>query len=1065
MNLLEGLNDAQSEAVQITSGPLLILAGAGSGKTKTLTHRIAYLIGNEGVSPGEILAVTFTNKAAREMRQRLGVLLGQDSNNRGFMPWMGTFHGICVRLLRIEGDKIGISRNFVIYDEADRQSLVKQAMKQLSISDNEIKAKSVSGLISSSKNAMIGPDDYEVTANYPYQKNVAKIYKSYENLRKKAGALDFDDLLLEVVRLLKDYPKVCEKWRNNFKHILIDEYQDTNTAQYNIVKLLVNQQSNICVVGDDWQCFVEGSLVETRDGLKKIETIKKGEIVRSASGYGETSFFAVTSSKKFSFNGEVIKIKTASGKSITSTPNHLLFARWEKTTNYFVYLMYSRTKGYRIGITKGTRFDGKKDDIGLRVRANQERADRMWVLKVCSDRQEAMFFEAQFAYQYGVPMMVFCASNDKKLHLSQVQIDELYKSIDTESRAKNLMSDLNILFDYPHFFPQATTRNGLERVNLNVVLFGDKRKTTTSPWSASRLSVNTTDRENIKLFEKLGYAIRSGKSGTLRTEIYNNDYGQIEQVLQSVSESTGSDKLLVKKYGFLTNQPFGFTPASQIHPGMAIPSQNGELLESDLVVSVTRENYDGYVYDLDVDKVHNYIVNGVAVHNSIYSWRGADFTNILNFERDFKGAKVIKLEENYRSTGNILDAASNVIAKNVQRTDKKLWTKAGAGQPIQINELNDEADEANYVAEKIASQVIVGNRKFCDFAVLYRTNAQSYTLERSFLRYHVPYQIVGGVRFYDRKEIKDIIAYLKLIYQPQDRISFSRIVNIPARGVGAMSLEKFMLWQSTGEMDIITALNNVEQTSTVTNRAKKSLQMLGQKLKVIQSMAETESPSEIIENILSSVGYREYIADGTPQAEDREANIGAMLSDAKSFVNLSEYLEEVALMSSVDAEGDDQKVTLMTLHAAKGLEFPVVFMVGMEDGILPHSRVFESGPAELEEERRLAYVGMTRAREELYLSYARSRMQFGQRGYNLVSRFISDIDDNLAYSVTNEPKIVPDYDQAFFSDEFYKVGETVLSSAFGKGEIIDVDGLALTVKFDDGRTKKLNAEYAQLKKI
>ena len=700
MDLLDGLNEAQAEAVQTTSGPLLILAGAGSGKTKTLTHRIAYLIAHESIWPNEILAVTFTNKAAKEMRERLGILLGQDSSNRGFMPWMGTFHGICVRMLRIEGEAIGIARNFVIYDEDDRRGLIKQAMKQLSISDREVKASSISGAISTAKNEMTNPDEFEVAAQYPYQKNIAKVYHKYEAMRKTAGALDFDDLLLEVVRLFKEVPAIRTKWQATFKHILIDEYQDTNAAQYAIVKALVNDQRNLCVVGDDWQ--------------------------------------------------------------------------------------------------------------------------------------------------------------------------------------------------------------------------------------------------------------------------------------------------------------------------------------------------------------------------SIYSWRGADFTNILNFERDFKGAKVIKLEQNYRSTGNILDAASNVITKNVQRTDKKLWTAEGPGSPVQVHAVYDEAEEAQLVAERIATHVSMKARQFGDFAVLYRTNAQSYTLERAFLRMRVPYQIVGGVRFYDRKEIKDIIAYLKLIYQPNDRMSFSRIVNVPTRGVGETSLERFLAWQAQTGMDILSALINVDQTSTVTARAKQALISLGEKLRSAQVLLETASPTEVIEKILTVTGYREFINDGTPQAEDREANIGALLSDAQSFASLPDFLEEVALMSSADTDSHDQKVTLMTLHAAKGLEFPVVFIVGMEEGIIPHARVYEAGPAELEEERRLAYVGMTRAREELHLTYAQSRLQFGQRGYNAMSRFISDMGDQVA-SMPAQPHTQPD--QEFYSDEPFAIGDIVKSSAFGNGEVIDVDGLALTIAFDSGQTKKLNAEYARLEKI
>ncbi|MFZ3010229.1 MAG: UvrD-helicase domain-containing protein, partial [Candidatus Microsaccharimonas sp.] len=625
MNLLEGLNEAQQEAAKVITGPLLILAGAGSGKTKTLTHRIAHLVADEGVWPNQILAVTFTNKAAKEMRERLSRLLDQP-NDRNFMPWMGTFHSICVRLLRMDGQAIGIGRNFVIYDEDDRQSLIKQAMKQLSINDKEIKVSQVSSTISNAKNEMRTPDEYEANAHYPYEKNIAKLYRRYESMRKDAGALDFDDLLLDSVRLLRDVPELRTKWRSHFKHILIDEYQDTNAAQYQLVKLLVNDDKNICVVGDDWQCFVKGSLVETDKGLKAIETIKSGMMIRAASGYGATGYFPVTAQKKFSYKGKVMKITTASGRTLLCTPNHLLFAKWRTPPAYFVYLMYSRKQGYRIGLTKGARFDGKKHDIGLRVRANQERADRMWVLKVCKDRQEAVYFEALLAYKYGIPMMVFRTASNRLLHLGQSYIDELYKELDTETRAQTLMNDMDISFDYPHFFPQATTRNGLKRVNVNVALFGDTRVTKTSPWSASRLSMNTTDEADLEGLKALGYSVRAGRAGTFRSEIHNLDYGKIEQTLEQMKSKVGGDSLQIRRYAFMTSEAFLFMPAGQIHPGMVLPSEQGEVLEADEVVSVTSEGYEGFVYDLDIDKVHNYLVDGIAVHNSIYSWRGADFT-------------------------------------------------------------------------------------------------------------------------------------------------------------------------------------------------------------------------------------------------------------------------------------------------------------------------------------------------------------------------------------------------------------------------------------------------------
>ena len=703
MNLLGELNEAQQEAARSITGPLLILAGAGSGKTKTLTHRIALLIAEQKVWPSHILAVTFTNKAAREMRERLAHLL-QQPNDRTFMPWMGTFHGICVRLLRMDGAAIGIPRNFVIYDEDDRQGLIKQVMKTLHISDKDMKASVVSGAISSAKNAMQDPDEYEASAHYPFQQNVAKVYRLYEERRKEAKALDFDDLLIDAVRLFRESKEVREKWRNQFEYILIDEYQDTNAAQYQLMKLLVNDQQNICVVGDDWQ--------------------------------------------------------------------------------------------------------------------------------------------------------------------------------------------------------------------------------------------------------------------------------------------------------------------------------------------------------------------------SIYSWRGADYTNILNFERDFPGAKVVKLEQNYRSTGNILDAAHAVITKNDSRSEKELWTASGAGAPVQVHGAYDGAEEARQVAERIAAQVQIGARRYNDFAVLYRTNALSRELERAFIQMRVPYQIIGGVRFYDRKVVKDIIAYLKLIYQPNDRMSFSRIANVPTRGIGATSLERFLTWQPDSGRDIIDALVDVGTESVVTGKAKGSMVALGEKLRALRDRVDETSPAQLIEDVVKAVGYRDYILDGTPQASDNEEHIGSLLSDAQNFAALPDFLEEVSLMSSADTSAEDDKVTLMTLHAAKGLEFPVVFMVAMEENILPHARVNDAGPSELEEERRLCYVGMTRAREELHLSYAYSRYTFQGATYNPVSRFIADMGNQVAM-VNPEPNIMGyKEEEPFYSDEVgFQEGDRVRSAAFGDGEIIEIDGLAVTVAFLNGQTKKLNAEFAHLQKL
>jgi DNA helicase-2/ATP-dependent DNA helicase PcrA len=1081
-DLLVGLNPEQERAVVTTEGPLLIQAGAGSGKTKTLTHRIAYLIATQRATPFNILSVTFTNKAAREMRERVAQLVGANADNRGFMPYMGTFHSICVRLLRQDGESVGIPRSFVIFDEQDRQAAVKQVSKQLHIDDKAFPPRLLSGLISSAKNELIGPAEYAETANSPAQHAAAQVFPLYERSLKDAAALDFDDLIGRTVGMLKNQPALREKWQRQFKYIMIDEYQDTNAAQYNLVRLLTSLDRNIAVVGDDWQCFLPGTLVEGIDGPKKIEDFATGSTVRAASGYGSTNHFKVLSRKEFPYKGQVINIKTASGKEITCTPNHVLFARWDRTDSHFVYLMHSKSYGYRIGMAKGSRFDGKKDDIGLRVRANQERADRMWILKVCVTREEAAYNEALLAYKYGIPMMVFHAYNNRSMKFTQELIDALFKEIDTEKRAKTLMADLNIDFNYPHFLPQATSRNGSKKINLNIVLFGDKRQTGRSSWSASRISINTTDRQDMQAFENLGYTIRAGRAGTLRTEIHKLDYGSIERVLEQLKEEATSD-VRVNKYAFMTSKKFNFMPAGQIHPGMLLPTDNNNQLHDDQVTEVNKIDYEGLVYDLDVDQVHNYIAGGVVAHNSIYSWRGADFRNILNFEKDYKDCTVIKLEQNYRSTKHILDAAHSIITKNLQRSDKELWTDAGDGLPVQMLQLQTERAEGEAIIRRIRNGVDSGHRSYKDYAVLYRTNAQSRSIEEAFIHYSIPYRIVGGQRFYDRKEIKDVMAYIRLLYQPEDRISFERIANVPTRGLGAKSLENFFIWQRQSGQNLLTALLQVDTCPTLTPKARKALGDLGNILSSLRAIIEETTVAGLIDALLRRIDYLHYLDDKTPQGESRQENVKELLSVAQEYeaVGLDGFLEEVALVSDLDnANFDGNAVTLMTLHAAKGLEFPVVFMPGMEESLFPHSRALYD-QSEMEEERRLCYVGMTRAKEELYMLYATSRMLYGGVQHNPPSRFLAEIDGDFQtdsgsqiyeseYSNQPSPGIFNSYQAPAPSDEPRYVpelneGDGVKHQVFGLGTVVELDGDMATIYFKGKGPKKLNIAFAPLEKL
>ena len=723
--LLTGLNPEQRRAVETTDGPLLIQAGAGSGKTKTLTHRIAYLIATHRATPYTILAVTFTNKAAKEMRSRVGELLGQNADHRGFMPYMGTFHGICVRVLRQDGESIGIPRTFVIFDESDRLAAVKQASKQLMIDEKAFPPRVIAGIISGAKNEMLTSQEYASTASTPAQRVAAQIYPLYERSLRDAAGLDFDDLINRTVHLLQVQPALRRKWQTQFSYIMIDEYQDTNAAQYKLVKLLTNEHRNVAVVGDDWQ--------------------------------------------------------------------------------------------------------------------------------------------------------------------------------------------------------------------------------------------------------------------------------------------------------------------------------------------------------------------------SIYSWRGADFRNILNFEKDYKDCTIIKLEQNYRSTKHILDAAHAIISKNMQRSDKRLWTDAAGGLPVQMLQVNSERAEGEAIVRRVRNGVDSGLRKYRDYAVLYRTNAQSRSIEEALVHYGIPYRIVGGQRFYDRKEIKDIIAYLRLIFQPEDRISFERVVNVPTRGVGAKSLQNFFGWQRSQDLTLFVALQRACECTEVTAKARKSLSELGDILASLRIFLEDSPVAGLIDSLLRRISYLDYLSDGTPQGEARQENVKELLSVAQEYqdVGLDGFLEEVALVSDLDsANFDGDAVTLMTLHAAKGLEFPAVCMVGMEESIFPHSRALYD-QTEMEEERRLCYVGMTRAREELYMVYATSRLLYGGLQHNPPSRFLSEIDAEFAVTATdpsfgydghssstynnndwtpgasqpapanNEPRYVPELNE----------GDGVRHQVFGMGTVMELDGDTAVIYFKGKGSRKLNIAFAPLEKL
>lgn len=736
MSIYDTLNKEQREAVYHTEGPLLILAGAGSGKTRVLTHRIAYLIDEKGVNPWNILAITFTNKAAGEMRERVDQIVGFGSES----IWVSTFHSTCVRILRRHIDLLGYDTSFTIYDADDQKTLMKDVCKYLQIDTKVYKERNLLAAISSAKDELITPEEYELNAAGDFGKQkIAKVYKEYEKQLRANNALDFDDLLVKTVQLFQTQPEVLDYYQERFRYIMVDEYQDTNTVQFELIRILAKKYRNLCVVGDDDQ--------------------------------------------------------------------------------------------------------------------------------------------------------------------------------------------------------------------------------------------------------------------------------------------------------------------------------------------------------------------------SIYKFRGANIGNILGFEKVFSNAKVIRLEQNYRSTQNILNAANQVIQNNMERKRKTLWTENEEGEKLHFRQFMNAYEEAEYVVGEISKKVREGKGEYRDFAVLYRTNAQSRLFEEKLLMANIPYKLVGGVNFYARKEIKDLLAYLKTVDNAKDDLAVRRIINVPKRGIGATTLSRVQDYASERGMGFYDALREAEQIPSI-GRAAVKVEPFVTFIQTLRSKQEFLSPSELLKDIIESTGYVEELRnEGTDEAEARIENIDELITKVVSYEEeneaptLSGFLEEVALVADIDSvDGDDNQVLLMTLHSAKGLEFPYVYLAGMEDGIFPsYMTITADDPTEIEEERRLCYVGITRAMKELTLSCAQQRMIRGETQYNKVSRFIKEIPRELVELGREFPekklKEIPmptSYQQmkqafkqpAFIPKQFevkkaqgldYVVGDTVKHIKFGAGVVTDITeggrDYEVTVNFDKVGVKKMFASFAKLKKI
>ncbi len=1112
--LLQNLNPPQREAVMHTEGPLLILAGAGSGKTTVITRRIAWLIEERGAHPGSILAMTFTNKAAEEMRERVATLVSVPVAQL----WVSTFHSFCTRILRREGDRTPVGRDFVIFDPADQKSLMKQVLTELKMSEKQFHPRRVLEMVSDFKNRCLLPEEAAEEALDPWTRKVLEAYTLYQQGLRNHRACDFDDLLLYTERMFRD-PVMQEVYGTRFRYLLVDEYQDTNRAQYLMVQHLARRHHNLCVVGDEDQCLEASTQIRMADGTEtSIQGIQAGDMVQSAMGSGVFRPARVLRAGRRNYSGAGVAITTTSGRRVVSTPEHVHFAGYRLGLSpqvHLVYLMEKRGVGFRLGTSQVHARGQVKPVVGFLQRSRQEHADALWILSTHSSANEARLQECLHSLRYQIPTLPFVprkgASKNGLVHDPEM-IRRVFAEFTTADSADRLLRDLGMAQEAPHHRAQSSV--GARR-NIVITLCGDRQ----GKRPLHRISMVGRDHEGRTALEGLGYSVRPAKAGSLswRFETCAKEFSVIRNAAQRIRQHLDAD---ISLQASLAETPgregnsLPFLPACNVKQGMALFDGEGGF---EVVAKVDRIDLNSEVFDLDVEGVHNFIAQGVVTHNSIYGWRGADIRNILDFQRDFPEAVQIKLEQNYRSTQSILDAASTVIANNSQRLGKTLWTERGIGEPITFRLTDDGRAEAEWVVAKI--QEARRYDRDIRIAVLYRANWQSRQLEEALRGANLPYKLVGGVKFYERQEVKDLLSYLRVISNPYDLQSFRRAVSSPTRGVGPTTLAKI----EGAIPENGTALEGVAillRSGELKGRAGRELHRFVELFHRATNEASALGLAGLVRWTLHESGYLQMLEDeGTLEAEVRVRNLEEFLSAAAECealgLRLAEFLDRVTLAADADQVDQSIELSLMTIHCAKGLEFPIVFVVGMEEEVFPNRQARETDEG-LEEERRLFYVAITRAKAKLYLSGARRRRIMGTEMLGMPSRFLRELPEGAldqpirwgtelyqagqggwtpervrgggGQSVATElSRIRSFFDKVRASTEVAPESETplppaalpapgeawpkgtrILSPRFGRGVITAAtgsgEGLTYTIRFAEAGEKRIVARFGLLEK-
>ncbi|MFH1367383.1 MAG: UvrD-helicase domain-containing protein [Patescibacteria group bacterium] len=1044
------INPVQHKAIEHGQGPLLIVAGAGTGKTTVIAERLAYLIKEKKALPQEILALTFTDKAAGEMEERADILLPY-----GYVDlWISTFHSFGERILKEHALDIGLDPGFKLLNSVEQWRIIRQNFSRFELEYYKPLGNptrfiyALLKVFSRAKDENVSPANFLAYAEKKMKADngeeaqrileVAKAYQTYQTLLTEKGELDFGDLIIRALDLLKQRKNILEKYRQQFKYILVDEFQDTNFAQYEMLKSLAAPKNNITVVGDDDQCLPGETLIKTKFGEKKIKDIKAGDTVLAAVGKGHTSYSPVKKVFRNNKEARFLQIKTKSGRKIEVTDNHKMFCLVPKVSDkkyYYVYLMQRQGFGWRLGIT---------NDLATRLRLERS-ADKIIGLRAFNKEIEARFYESLWAAKYGLPTVCFCPRDNM---IRGEWLDRLYRSIGTEENARKLACDLRVDLTAHHFCLDSVFRGNKLRNKINLELCYRRyisktgRKFLVSPKVSHLVSLETSNLQVVASLRKGGYQAHRAKKG-YRFRVESPDIGKVGKIAlawQKISAGILEQKFSVGKIKIQHRKAL-VMPAGNLLPGHYLPIIKGKEIIYDQIIEIKEEVKARTVFDLEIEKTHNFIANGVVVHNSVYKFRGAAISNILEFKKDFPNCEEIVLTENYRNRQNILDLSYKFIQLNnpdrlearlakkqiddkgellTKKVTKKLIAQnKGLGKIEHLHFITQE-EEALGVVEKILA-IRKKDRKLTwnDFAILVRANDQANIFINLMNNQEIPYQYVANRGLYQKPEIMDLIAYLKLLDNYHESTALFRVINMPIFHFAPEDTHTLLNHTYRKNVSLYEAMQSAEAREKLKPQTQKDLDKLLEMINKHTALACEKGASRVLFQFVEDSGYFKYLSKKeTIQSAESILNINQFFKQTEEFERLNadksvkNFIAELDLAIEAGEEGalghqsmeeGPESVKVMTIHQAKGLEFTHVFMVNLVDKRFPSierkdpielpdeliQEIIPEGDVHLQEERRLFYVAMTRAKQGLYFTTAED---YGGMRKKRLSRFLYEIE-------------------------------------------------------------------------